>query len=72
MKHEYLFSIEWDCSYNDPDYAINGVCQNRINNMGSENRERLAKMLEFLAKAVRNQTEPFHVRDRSYLGEKSF
>lgn len=70
MKHEYLFSIEWDCSYNDPDYAISGICQTKINNLGSLNRERLAKMLEFLANSIRNQTSPFDVRDRSYLEAK--
>ncbi len=67
MKHEYLFSIEWDCSYNDPDYSVSGICQTRINNLGNYDRERLAKMMEFLAKAIREQTTPFEVRDRSYL-----
>lgn len=70
MKHEHLFSIEWDCSYNDPDYAISGICQTRINGMGSLDRGRLADMLEFLAKSLRNQTPPFEVRDRSYLTVK--
>ena len=69
MKHEHLFDIEWDCSYNDPDYCISGIGQTRINNLGSYNRERLANMLEWLGKAVRNQTEPFSVRDRSYMGK---
>lgn len=67
MKHEHLFSIEWDCSYNDPDYAVSGIGQTRINNLGSLNRERLSKMLHFLADAVLNQTAPFEVRDRSYM-----
>ena len=69
MKHEHLFDIEWDCSYNDPDYSISGIEQTKINNLGSYNRERLANMLEFLAKAIRNQTTPFEARDRSYLGK---
>ena len=67
MTHEHLFSIEWDCSYGDPDYAVSGICVTRINNMGSLDRERLAKMLEWLAMAIRNQTVPFEIRDRGYL-----
>lgn len=69
MKHEKLFSIEWECSYNYPDYCVSRIGQTRVNNLGSYNRKRLASMLEFLAKAVRNQTTPFEVRDRSYMGK---
>ena len=64
MNSTHLFSIEWDNSYNDPDYAIPGTFNTWLDNAGSLNQERLAKMLEFLAKAMRERKPPFHVRNR--------
>ena len=59
MNYTNLFEIQWDNSYNDPDYSIPGRFNTWLDNCGELDRERLAKMLEFLAEAMRNRTAPF-------------
>lgn len=62
MNSTHLFSIEWDDSYNDPDYSIPGTFQDYLNRMSEVDVERLAKNLEFLARGLRNRTAPFERR----------
>lgn len=59
MNYTELFTIEWDNSYGEPDYRIPGSFQRYLDEMGELNKERLAKLLEFLASAIRNRTVPF-------------
>lgn len=68
MNYTNLFAIEWDNSHNDPDYRIPGSISNYLDGMGLADRERLAKMLEFLAKAIRNRTVPFEPRSLESRG----
>lgn len=68
MNHTKLFEIHWDNSYNDPDYAIPGTFNTWLDNCGTLNQERLARMLEWLAQVMRERKPPFHKRDR----EKEF
>lgn len=58
MNFTHLFSIEWDDSYNDPDYAIPGTFMEWISRHDHE-RERLAKHLEWIAKCIRENLSPF-------------
>lgn len=64
MNYTHLFSIEWDTSYNDPDYRIPGSFQRYLDEMGTLNQERLATMLEFLADGIRKRTCPFEKKTK--------
>lgn len=68
MNYTPLFSIEWDNSYNDPDYRIPGSFQRYLDEMGTLNQERLAKMLESLAQSIRNRTTPFEKKTLEVRG----
>ena len=59
MNSTHLFSIQWDDSYNDPDFAVPGTMQEWIEKRDSKDIERLAKNLEFLASALRKREAPF-------------
>ena len=70
MNYTHLFSIEWDDSYNDPDYSIPGRFNTYLDNRGPGDIERLAKMLEFLAGAMRERKSHFQHREKLEKGEK--
>ena len=59
MNYTHLFDIEWDDSYNDPDYKIPGRLEKWLDGRGPKDIERLAETLEWLAKSLRNRTAPF-------------
>lgn len=63
MNYTKLFEIEWDDSYNDPDFSVPGTCNKWLDN-NPDKIERLAKHLEWLAKVMRERKEPFaHAAD---------
>ena len=59
MNYTELFKIQWDNSYNDPDFAVPGTMQKWLEGKNSKDIERLAKHLEFLAGALRERKAPF-------------
>ena len=59
MNHTVLFTLEWDDSYGDPDFGVPGTMEKWLNNRDIQDIERLAKMCEFLAGALRTRTVPF-------------
>lgn len=65
MNYTELFKIQWDDSWNEPDFAISGTMQEWIQRKDSKDIERLAKHLEFLAKALRERKAPFQSKFES-------
>ena len=61
MNYTRLFYIDWGDSYNEPDYGIPGTFESWLDSRRDpkETAERIAKKLEFLAKALRDRTAPF-------------
>ena len=59
MNYTKLFTIEWDDSYNDPDFAIPGTMNEWLNKRSKKDIKRLAEMLEFLAKQIIKREAPF-------------
>ncbi len=60
MNYTKLFEIEWNDSYNDPDYAVSGSCNQWLCMHDKVTIERLAKHLEWLANRLRERKEPFN------------
>ena len=61
MNYTHLFSIEWDDSYNDPDFKVPTEFQEWIKNH-EQKRETLARHLEWLATVLRSKKAPFETR----------
>ena len=69
MNYTKLFEIEWDDSYNDPDFSVPGTCNAWLDAQGKDTIERLALHMEWLANRLRSRKEPFgHCAD--YRKEK--
>ena len=62
MNYTRLFSIEWDDSYNEPDFSIPGTFEDWLVK-NEDKREKLAKHLEWLAQQLRNNENPFRKSD---------
>ena len=58
MNYTKLFDVQWDDSYNDPDFGMPGTFMDWLS-VNEDKRERLAKHLEWLASALREGKEPF-------------
>jgi len=69
MKHTHLFNIEWDNSYGDPDFGIPWTFFEWMKH-NEDKRERLAQHLEWLAKALRNKSAPFHYPEETARTER--
>jgi len=59
MNYTTLFEIQWDDSYNDPDYGIPGTMEKWLNNRSKEDIDRLAKLLHWLAEQMSKRETPF-------------
>ena len=58
MHFTRLFSIDWDDSYNTPDFAIPGTFRDWIGR-NEDKREKLADHLVWLADCLRKRQSPF-------------
>jgi len=58
MNYTHLFDIQWDDSYDDPDYGVPGTFGEWISKREGD-RVRLAEQLEWMAKRMREGKPPF-------------